>query len=214
MKLKTSQITCVLFALFIFILHSCSITKRVYQPGYHVELSTKFIDKQKSPNPTKAENETNSNTTGLSNQHQKELGYEEEYLTSGMQEVLETQLEKTNSENTETEIKISKVKINRKDIYKPLSCEINPKDSIDKRESDNRYFSGLAIGSFVLALTGPFIGITIPFAIALGFIALRRIKRNPGVYRGKGFAIAGITIAFLTILFYALMLFILFTIFL
>jgi hypothetical protein len=64
----------------------------------------------------------------------------------------------------------------------------------------HRRMSGLAIASLIAALcvwAGPAAAIA---AIVLGHIALARIWRSGGYYRGKGFALTGLTIGYIELL--------------
>ncbi|MCR9291058.1 MAG: DUF4190 domain-containing protein, partial [Bacteroidetes bacterium] len=56
------------------------------------------------------------------------------------------------------------------------------------------------IASFILSLTGfiPFIGSTL--GIIFGIKALKRIKRQPEIRKGKAFAIAGIILSIIGLL--------------
>ena len=54
--------------------------------------------------------------------------------------------------------------------------------------------SGLAIASLVLSITGILcVGVLAwPISVILGFIALSKIKKQPGLFKGRGLAIGGI----------------------
>jgi hypothetical protein len=95
-----------------------------------------------------------------------------------------------------------------------------------KRDDEKPRLNGMALAGFICSLLGPTIGIGLSFigaissptaiitAIILGIIALmciifgiiysslalRRMRRNPGKWKGRGFAIAGLIIGFLTVL--------------
>jgi hypothetical protein len=69
--------------------------------------------------------------------------------------------------------------------------------------SDDRKVEKLGLAGFILSIPGLVPIICLPLAILgliFGIISLRRIKRNPALYKGKGFAIAGIILGVLGIL--------------
>ncbi len=69
--------------------------------------------------------------------------------------------------------------------------------------------SRMAVGSFVLSLLGIIYSLCVPnfillplliFALILGCVALRHIKKSGGLLSGRGFAVAGITISLIFLL--------------
>ena len=58
---------------------------------------------------------------------------------------------------------------------------------------------GLAIASLIFAIIGgyPWASTASVVAIVLGHIALKKHKKNPDVYSGRGFAIAGLILGYL-----------------
>jgi hypothetical protein len=65
------------------------------------------------------------------------------------------------------------------------------------KKTDNRKTEKLGLAGFILSFPGMIPLIGIPFAvlaIIFGTISLKKIKRNPEKYKGKGFAIASIVI--------------------
>jgi len=62
----------------------------------------------------------------------------------------------------------------------------------------------MAVAAFIFGLISvlPLINyITIPLSIYFGVMALRNIKKHPGAYYGKSFAITGLVISMLTLIF-------------
>lgn len=69
--------------------------------------------------------------------------------------------------------------------------------------SDNRKVEKLGLAGFILSIGGLVPVVCLPLAILgviFGSISLRKIKRNPALYKGKGFAITSIILGILGIL--------------
>lgn len=190
---------------------SCSITKRVHNPGWHVEW--------KSSNQKVAEKniETNPILSG------EQLVYEEQ----------STMDPETNTPRAEGNVnaliqpstmfeKVVGDEVNSED-YVQLTQQVHSKHQVSKRQSlrineddkvvDQRLepFGILSLVSFLMALTSIFLGISFGwslmglsyvvffiFGIVSAIISLRRFRNSPDVYKGKRFIKIGL-IAFLSV---------------
>jgi hypothetical protein len=69
--------------------------------------------------------------------------------------------------------------------------------------ADNRKVEKLGLAGFILSIPGLVPIVCLPLAILgviFGALSLRKIKRNPALYKGRGFAIASIVLGVLGIL--------------
>jgi hypothetical protein len=180
-----------LLLLFVGLLSSCSIEKRVHSNGYHIDWNGK---------PSRLELKEITLTKKHKNFNHFELNrqvYQEEYKpTSGLNlDVLETveNKPKTIKATINDLIAFTKTaKIKTRGEIKPNTIEQDAKSPVEEDEKYDLY----AIASFIC-------GITIflsPLALVFGIKALDRIDKNPRL-KGRGLAIAGMWIGALLALY-------------
>ncbi len=215
MKRQKLYCSILLFLLIVIGFNSCTIKKRLYQPGYHVErqkLSKKT--QSHSDNITSVDLiDIKDNINVISDNHKKKVtdsrqeeNYQELdqlYATNNTNEI---EIQYSNNSNSTFSIKPSKsgTKI-LKNGNKGNSSK--PKTLIDGGNKFHRgAITGFALSVFSVLLTlisyiGAFYSIAILgqlaiiFAIAgiiLSIISLRTILKNPEEYKGKVLAIIGI----------------------
>jgi hypothetical protein len=172
------------FLISLAIITSCTIEKRLYNKGYHIEWYKKHklkgTDKTNVATVTKhihLVEKTESQPLLTDN-----LKVEDEVLDfatiSNVGEILTYDNPKLKEPQPLVERNAVTV-ISEKKIQDTLQETVQPKRD------------GLAITSLILGL----IGLSV-LAIIFGLIQLNRIKKNPDVYTGKGMATAGVLLGF------------------
>jgi hypothetical protein len=185
-----------LFLLFVGLLSSCSIEKRVHSNGYHIDWNGK---------PSRLELKEITLTKKHKSFNHFELNrqdYQEEYKpTSGLNlDVLETveNKPKTIKATINDLIAFTKTaKIKTLGEIKPNTIEQDAKSPVDPEAK----YDASAIASFILGLASLFLIIITPavalalyiLALVFGIIALVKMSENPRL-KGRGLAIAGMVI--------------------
>jgi hypothetical protein len=195
----------------LFLLASCSITKRVHKPGWHVEW------KSSNQKVAKKNIETNPILSGgqLEDEEQSTLHPEtnnlrsEATVTEMPQQTMLIQNVEGDEVNSEDNVLLRKQAQSKLQVLKRQSISINE----DEKVADKRLepFGMLSLASFLMALTSIFLGISFGwslmglsyivffiFGIVSSIISLRRFRNSPDVYRGKRFIKIGL-IAFLSV---------------
>jgi len=73
--------------------------------------------------------------------------------------------------------------------------KIETENQIDQKR--NKKKKGLAIASLVCGIIGGIFSTASIIAIICGHIALHKMKKDPNIYTGRGFAIAGLILGYL-----------------
>jgi len=196
------------------ILCSCSIEKRLYMSGYHINLN------KSKHNPYNRElvSNTNSNHSELNQietveESENEVNIvnnsstiSEEKITASVdnQQIIFSQKEKINlvsSDKVQTLEEEEKVVVDKNNSS--LKTELKKETKIDSENGDHVKTQPLALTSFILSMVGLILNMLAwffgPLSIIFGIIALSKIKRDKTKWKGKGFAIAGIVIGIVSI---------------
>jgi len=185
-------------------LHSCSLEKRLYEPGYHVE----WRNSAKHLHSNNALAKTEESQRHLESEPivETETDQPKEYNSA---EVLQSQETSSLSSSIKNE-----VIINDK-IQKPIASNTSGKNSTTsvslseqttlaseetlqapkETASEGAKIEPLAIVSVISALVGLLLWGTIilgPAAAIMGLISLRKIKKDPTKWKGKWIAYLGI----------------------
>ncbi len=96
-------------------------------------------------------------------------------------------------------------RVNKESLHPDTIVKENPTQGgrIETHPAESRKVEKLGLAGFILSLPGMVPIICLPFAVLgviFGIISLRKIKKNPTLYKRKGFAIAGIILGALGIL--------------
>jgi hypothetical protein len=173
-----------LFLLFVGLLSSCSIEKRVHSNGYHIDWNGK-PSRLELKEITLTKKHKSFNHFELSRPDYQEKTKPISVLNAGVLETVENK-PKTIKATINNLIAFAKtVKIKTRGEIKPNTIEQNAKSPVDPEAKYDPY----AIAGFICGITFLF-----PLALIFGVIALDRIDKNPRL-KGRGLAIAGMWIA-------------------
>jgi len=197
MKFNFFLIAIVLVAL----LSSCSIEKRFYKPGYHVDMKNNVNKTEKTfvKNSKKSvlENTNNGENTVEVLTEAESFSHENNLLASNDNNltVLASIHNAPEFSNIYSNTKEKDIQVNSKPIFKKSIYKKDQTKSIISNSDDRKTHWGAIVG-LVTGIVGLFIfGIILGIcAIVFSAIALSAIKKNPDKYKGKGMAIAGLVI--------------------
>lgn len=188
-SMKMQRVVGVVLILIVFIFSSCTLTKRHYQPGYHVEWHFGKKTSNYQPEQVK-EIELNS-------------AYESEPIYSEIEEPVLIASEKTNLQIDYTTLVESKtdklqsqgISIDKSNSNGKSNFKLLGDGSIKSVVFNEPEFHWTAITSLSLGIVGFFI----PFfpciaAIIFGIISLNKINSEPDKFKGRRMAIAGIVL--------------------
>jgi hypothetical protein len=187
---------------------SCSIQKRVYMSGYHINLN-----KSKN-NPYSQELVSNTNKKhsdlnqiGTVEQSENEANIvnnsstiSEEKITASVdnEQIILSQNEKINLLSSHKVKNVDEEKNNSS-----FKTELKKEAEIDSENGAHVKTHPLAITSFTLSLIGLILTMSAwffgPLAITFSIIALSKIKRDKTKWKGRALAIAGLVIAIISI---------------
>jgi len=193
--------------LIMFILTSCTMEKRVYMSGYHIDWKKGKNNKQalvNNDNEKKSEENKivpvvklekevnivdNSNTTVT----------EDNFIASADNQQIITSEKKKNIFLTNPKINIQNEDNQNKPTFK---SEFKKGTKMILAPSDDPKTNGSALAGFILSLVGLFIFGFILGVLAIIFsaIGLGKIKKDPAKWKGKGMAIAGLIIGIVDII--------------
>lgn len=210
----------VLFALIGLLLFSCKsgqtfadkgvIQKRKYQKGYHVNIKSPFDSKKNSVHQEKTSEEsftaslrasllTNSVEPIMAKSVAKEskLKTEDTHEISDRKAKADNILEKDNIEEATASLdNVGTLKF-KKNVY-------STKNQVKNQHQDYysaRRLSTVSLLSFIFGVLSLFI-LGIPFGIAavvLGIIGIVQVEKSRDIYKGQGFAIAGLIIGLISV---------------
>ncbi len=178
--------------LFSLIISSCSIEKRLYNKGFHVEWNRK--NKQLRAEK-EADQEIVFNSQDVESTNSTPITTAQLETTDHIYEQVTFANNDEVVDNSEGE-KIAPP-IETKDFVVYESNELN--NEIPNVESNEPKKEGLAIASLILGL----LGISV-VAIVLGLIQIHKVNQNPEQYGGKGMAAAGVLLGYFWIIFCSL----------
>lgn len=194
--MKKQRLVGIVLILLIFTISSCTLTKRHYQPGYHVEwhLGKKMSNFQ--PEQVKDDDllsvqkpeayypEIDEPDLIASENSNLRLDY---YITTDSKK-LELEPQKLSGVESKSNIE--------------SGSQILSKKSLAKKETTEpviHWTAGAALGLGILGFIVPFFPCIA--AIVFGIIALNKINSEPDKFKGRGMAIAGIILGVLGIIF-------------
>lgn len=171
------------------IVTSCSIEKRLYNKGYHVDWHKK--DKHTSTEET-ANRETKTQYNNSETAKTQTPQIEQSESENNRIELVPDNARKTNeySDNIFAEEK----SFDRKEGI--ISVHTTTKSISLSEVSTEPKKEGVAIASLILGL----LGISV-VAIVLGLIQINKVNKQPTIYGGKGMATAGVLLGYLWIVF-------------
>jgi hypothetical protein len=194
--MKKQRFVGIVFFLLVFTISSCTLTKRHYQPGYHVEW---HLGKK------------------ISN-FQPEQVKDDELLTGQILEPNYPEIDEPDliaSENSNLGLDYYTPDDSRKLEFEPQ--KLSGVESKSNIESDSQILSGKSLAkkettepvihwTAGAALGLGILGFVVPFfpciaAIVFGIIALNKINSEPDKFKGRGLAIAGIILGIVGIFF-------------
>lgn len=210
-RMKCTYIKFVCFFFLFELIGSCTITKRVHNPGWHVEW--------RSTNQSAAEKEVETNPIlsggELVDQEQSALPLERNnLLAEGNGNTLiqpSTMIEKAGGDEVNSEDFVLPVKQVQSEhqVLKRQSLWIN--ENVEVTDKRLEPFGILSLASFLMALISIFLGISFGwslmglayllffiFGIVSAIISLRRFRNSPDLYKGERFVKIGL-IAFLSV---------------
>ena len=188
---------------------SCSIQKRVYMSGYHINLnkSKHNSDSQELVSNTN-QKKSDLNQIGTVEQSENEVNLvnnsstiSEEKITASVdnEQIILSQKEKINLLSSH-KVKTENEEIKNNSTFK---AELKKEAEIDSENGVPVKTHPLAITSFILSLVGLILTMLAwlfgPLAIVFSIIALSKIKRDNTKWKGKRLAIAGLIIGIISI---------------
>jgi len=204
------------------VLDSCSVQKRYHRKGFTVNWNNASINKNK--------NRKVDNTKNIEEETIVSISKKKEVQTKNAEETFSLDLASSNTQLSVPILSdvIPPVANNIKDQNqstsiltstknKPIKEDIkNTKRAVKKiiktiknnKPADEQKLHWAALTGFITSLVGLLV-LPILFGlcgIIFSAIALSKIKRNPELYKGKGFAIAGLVIGIIAVLFVFLIL--------
>ena len=198
----------ILFSLSVILISSCSIQKRVYLSGYNIDWKSnaKHVESKKI-----ASNKFNNKITPIDVKTILEQNKNEVPANTNEHVLTASAAKQINQINTKS------IKLLNKNG--PLPQEKQNKSTLKSKLNGNKIIllkedgsklNGLALTGFITSLVGLFyfLYLGIPFgilAIIFSAIGLHKINKNPGEWKGKGFAIAGLVIGIVSILLWILL---------
>ncbi len=189
MKKKFNLI--LLVTLIVTLISSCTVEKRRYMSGYHIEKNSNLKTAQKSSKETKNEQTVEiikqDETNTFSTEKDGTLIYKDN--TSASTDIDANEVVKL-SNTTAKESKKSEIV---KEIAIIKSLFLNTRNTVESPLNAPKVHWG-AIAGLVTGIVSIFIA-GIPLgacAIIFSAIALKKIRESPELYKGKGMAIAGL----------------------
>lgn len=174
-------------------LNSCSIEKRVYNPGYHIEWRTK-----RNENTSKLEKvDLNKDESATVNQEVKIIP---DTSNSGLIVPIETNTSTSDCNATSTKTShiptVSQL-LKNNNVLVSLKKENGAMAQVLKENTKSTRADGMAIVSMVVGIISWFTPLALAvilaiLAIIFGAVGLSRIKKNPEELTGKGMAKTGI----------------------
>lgn len=173
------------------------VQKRRYQKGYHLNLKSHSHDKSDKQELAQKEKESPlvASIDGQLSIDQQLPPKELKTLPEPKNEIETTESSTSKKLNRPKVHSGERLSVKKHSEYKPRS------DGPDYYGKTGKKLNILALLSFIFAILSIFI-LGIPFGIAAlvcGIIGLSQISKYPDVYKGKGFAIAGIIIGLIAI---------------
>ena len=195
----------ILFSLSVILISSCSIQKRVYLSGYNIDWKSnaKHVESKKI-----ASNKFNNKITPIDVKTILEQNKNEVLANTNQFDLTASAAKQINQINTQS------IKLLIKNA--PLTQETQNKSTLKSKLNGNKIillkedgskWNGLALTGFITSLVGLFYwGFLFgPLAIIFSAIGLHKINKNPGEWKGKGFAIAGLIIGIVSVLLWILL---------
>jgi hypothetical protein len=189
-----AKVKSIIFFFALFLLGACSITKRIHNPGWHVEwkstLSSSKETEQVVTNVSMTERQVADETT-LEQKHEEVNGTSE---NSNFQETT------TLSDHEDQLVDQSLQPVQEEpsaDGASKLDKEKNTRTE-EVEEPDARKIHPLALSALVfLILSIPTLGLMLPLTIVLAILALNKILKAPKLWRGRTMALTVLFIALL-----------------
>jgi hypothetical protein len=207
MKKFTFPVYILIVLTLIMVLQSCSVDKRVYRKGYHIEWNSK-VPAAAEENTQVASAATNENAPAgdiLPIENilvPVEAVDEASTLTATLDEetvliLKHSIVEVTAPQQPEADTEKAEAPVQKEVVLKkkPLVSTIKKQLLAPDQTGDIRphWMAILSLIAGILALVAYYGAIPLGIlAIVFGAIALRRINNDPATYRGRGMAIAGI----------------------
>lgn len=218
MKTKNSQFLCIAFSMIIGF-SSCTIEKRLYQPGYNTNWLSLNKKNKTLENDINYPSKTNYDTLTTNfkklntkqNYVESKKKYSENIKTSTANEEInliastennQLELQTTNQKSLLTQIVEATqdaeqtLKANPKKSFSKIFTKSDDDPYDDDPDYNNRHrrLSGMALTGFILSLLG--FGL---LALIFSSIGLSQTNGNPSKWSGKGFAITGFILSILEI---------------
>jgi hypothetical protein len=193
-KLLATLVTIMISALFF---SSCTIEKRIYSSGYHIEWN-------KNNRAFVSEEVGNNERKGQKEHIQPELAEQSEMVDQSMNASVGRGPIVTAKKDLVSFATLQKREINKQNVTIVPTIQANNKKGIltfSKTSDEKPKINILAIISFICAIFSfpiiTFFWIGIIPSILLGAIAIRQFKNNPGKYKGKLLAIIAVIVGFI-----------------
>lgn len=183
------------------------VQKRKYTKGYHINAR---INKPQKTKELQAASIFAADSTQRNSQHiqaytNQPASEVKEVSTRAAVPVQTAALAKANTSNKEKAEQIQETARMVVTAKKPTTVKASKNAvmlSQDVSQAVPRTTPTSAILSFIFGIVGLFIAAIImgPLAIIFGIVGLSRIDNNPSIYKGKGFAIAGLILGIVSLI--------------
>ncbi len=198
--MNTAKITLTLF-ITTLIIQSCTIEKRLYNSGYHVEWKKPRVTQKNTEINTLSNSFSENNATASITETTGQILTVNEPKNSvmdGVTQNIELEVKEQKIINTNIPIESKKEKKN----YHFLKSELRNGINEIEKETTARKSNGMAISGFITGIVGMFFLGTILGVLAIIFssVGLKRINSNPEKLKGKGLAIAGLVLGIIDVI--------------
>jgi hypothetical protein len=194
--MKKQRVVGIVLILIIFTISSCTLTKRHYQPGYHVEWH--MGKKVSNLDPEKVVVKE-----ALSAQKSESYYQEVEEPVLIASENSDQWIEYYTSSDTKNHVNnVQKLSEHQSESVTQSNNQLLGEKSLTQKQTDEpviHWTAGAALGLGILGFVVPFFPSIA--AIVFGIVALNKINSEPDNYKGRGLAIAGIVLGALGLVF-------------
>lgn len=176
------------FLLFFIVLGSCTITKRVHNPGWHVEWKSTHSSVRESDQVAATVSTPKRQTPDESFSEQKQG-------TSENSNFLETTTLSEQKDQLDVRALPTVQGAQSSRSFSKLEEAKDEPDSGNGEPATQKVHPLANAALFFLILSIPTLGLMLPLTIVLAVLALKKIKSNPNQWRGRGRALAALIIA-------------------
>jgi len=171
---------------------SCTITKRVHNPGWYVEWKSTHSSVRESEQVAADESMIERQTLGQTFSEQKHEGVKGTSENSNFQETT-TLSEQKDQLDGRALPRVQGAQFSRS--YSKLEEAKDEPDSGNGEPGTQKVHPMANAALFFLILSIPTLGLMLPLTVVLAVLALKKIKSNPNQWRGRGRALASLIIA-------------------